>query len=281
MTRLFWRAAPRASGWWASSEGGRRITLEPLRPRTFDKDSPVTAYWLRRCDGFQVAGRRGLTTVERPVYDDDPLHPTALEVNRIRRRGTKFVPVEAVEAVCPMRRVLYLRRRPSAPTRAAVGGVSALAPYGRRAARSTASSATAVWAYGAPRARASARAGAGAAREQWPAIRQGSIAFGKATALCAAAVAAFAAAASVAVARFARSGYRWLAPRAARFAKTSIVFAGRAAGSLRDQGAREIARIKRPQVVQPLPHANELHGQPELLRDRDRDPALGGAVELR
>jgi hypothetical protein len=278
---LFWRAARRASGWWGIPKEGDEITLEPLRPRTFDKDSPVTAYWLRRCDGFEVAGRRGLTTVERAVYDDDPLHPAALEVNRIRRRGTKLVPVEAVEAVCPMRRVLYLRRRPSAPARAAVGGATALAPYGRRAARTTASSATAMWAYGAPRARASARAGAGAAREQWPAVRQGGIAFGKATALSAAAVAAFAATASVAFTRFARSAGRWLAPRAARLAKTSFAFARRAAGSLRDQGAREIARIKRPQVVQPLPHANELHGQPELLRDRDRDPALGGAVELR
>src|SRR5262249_20923043 len=166
--RLFWRDDLRASGWWAISKEGGEITLEPLRPRTFGKDSPVTAYWLRRCDGFQVAGRRGLTTVERAVYyDDDPLHPSALEVNRIRRRGPKLVPVEAVEAVCPMRRVLYRRRRPSAPTRAAVGGVSALAPYGRRAARTTASSASAMWAYGAPRVSASARAGGAAARERW------------------------------------------------------------------------------------------------------------------
>jgi len=248
----------------------------------------VTAYWLRRCDGFQVAGRRGLTTVERAVYDDDPLHPAALEVNRIRRRGTKLVPVEAVEAVCPMRRVLYLRRRPSAPARAAVGGVSALAPYGRRAVRTTASSATAMWAYGAPRVRASARAGAGAAREQWPSVRQGGIALGKATAVFAAAAAAFVAVASVAAARFLRLCFRsaWrlarrVAPHAVRGARSSFTFARGALRSLRDQGAREIARVKRPQVVQPLPHADELHGQPELLRDRDRDPALGGAVELR
>jgi hypothetical protein len=260
---------------------GDEITLEPLRPRTFDKDSPVTAYWLTRCDGFQVAGRRGLTTVERAVYDDDPLHPSALEVNRIRRRGTKLVPVEAVEAVCPMRRILYLRRRPSAPTRAAVGGVYALAPYGRRAARTTATTATALWAFGAPRVRASARAGAAAAREQWPAARHGGIAFGKASARGAAAFAAFAAAASVAFARFIRSAYRWLAPRAARLARASFAFARRGVRSLRDQGAREIARVKRPQVVQPLPDADELNGQPELLRDRDRDPALGRAVELR
>jgi hypothetical protein len=261
-------------------EGGE-ITLEPLRPRTFDKDSPVTAYWLRRCDGFQIAGRRGLTTVERAVYDDDPLHPSALEVNRIRRRGTKLVPVAAVEAVCPMRRVLYLRRRPSAPTRAAVGGVSALAPYGRRAARTTVSSASAMWAYGAPRVGASARAGGRAAREQWPTVRQGGIAFGRTTALVAAALATFVAAASVAFARFVRSAYRWLAPRAALFARASFAFARRSLRSLRDQGAREIARIERPQVVQPLPDADELHGQPELLGDRDGDAALGRAVELR
>ena len=267
--------------WVRHLKEGDEITLEPLRPRTFDKDSPVTAYWLRRCDGFEVAGRRGLTTVERAVYYDDPLHPAALEVHRIRRRGTRLVPVTAVEAVCPMRRVLYLRRRPSVPTRAAVGGVTALAPYGRRAARTTATSASALWAYGAPRVRASARAGASATREQWPAVRQGSIAFGKATAVGAALVAAFTAAASVAFARLVRSGCRWLAPRSARLAKASFVSTARGVRSLGHQGTREIARVKRPQVVQPLPHADELHGQPELLRDRDGDPALGGAVELR
>jgi hypothetical protein len=264
---------------------GGEITLEPLRPRTFDKDSPVTAYWLRRCDGFRVAGRRGLTTVERAVYDDDPLHPSALEVNRIRRRGTKLVPVEAVEAVCPMRRVLYLRRRRSPPTRAAVGGVSAIAPYGRRAARSTMTSATAMWAYGAPRVRASARAGGRAARKRWPPVRRGGIAFGKATvhatALVAAAVAMFVAVVSIAFARLVRSACRWLAPRSTRLAKAAFGSTARGVRSLGHQGTREITRVKRPQVVQPLPHADELHGQPELLRDRDRDPALGGAVELR
>jgi hypothetical protein len=30
------------------------------------------------------------------------------------RRGTKLVPIEAVEAVSPLRRVIYLRRRRSA-----------------------------------------------------------------------------------------------------------------------------------------------------------------------
>ena len=239
----------------------------------------MTAYWLRRCDGFQVAGRRGLTTVARAVYDDDPLHPTALEVHRARR-GTRLVPVEAVDAVCPLRRVLFLRRRPS-PGARAVSGVSAAAPYGRRAARATTTSLSAMWAYGAPRASASARAGAAAAREQWPAVRGGSIAFGKATAAFAAFSAALVAAAAVAGARFMRGCYRQLSPHAVRLAKTSVVLGRRAARSVRDQGAREVARVKRPQVVQPLPDAHELHGQPELLRDRDRDPALGGAVELR
>ena len=195
-------------------------------------------------------------------------------MNRVRGRGTKLLPVEAVEAVCPLRRVLFLRRRPSAPARVAVGGASVLAPYGRRAARRTATSATAMWAYGAPRARASARASARAARDQWPTLRKGGVAFGKATAVLVAAL-------SVAAAGFVRSAYRWLAPRVVRLTKSSFAFAARALRSLRDQGAREVARVKRPQVVQPLPDADELHGQPELLRDRDRDPALGGAVELR
>src|SRR5262249_276241 len=105
-------------------------------------------------------------------------------------------------------------------------------------------------------------------------LRQGGIAFAKATAVLAAVLAA-------ATWSFAVACCRWFAPRVLRLAKASFASARRGVRSVGHQSAREIARIKGPQVVQPLPHADELHGQPELLRDRDGDAALGRAVDLR
>src|SRR5437016_10719122 len=49
----------------------------------------------------------------------------------------------------------------------------------------------------------------------------------------------------------------------------------------RDERMREIASVERAQVVETLAHAEQLHGQAELLRDRDRDAAFRRAVELR
>src|SRR5437773_4150875 len=49
----------------------------------------------------------------------------------------------------------------------------------------------------------------------------------------------------------------------------------------RDECACEILRIERPEVLELLPHADQLDRQPELVRDRHRDSALRAAVELR
>src|SRR2546423_7598292 len=49
----------------------------------------------------------------------------------------------------------------------------------------------------------------------------------------------------------------------------------------RDERPREVVRIERPEVLELLPHADQLDGEPELVRDRDRDPALCAAVQLR
>ena len=47
-----------------------------------------------------------------------------------------------------------------------------------------------------------------------------------------------------------------------------------------DEGVREIAGVERPEVVQALADADQLHRQAQLLGDRERDAALRGAVEL-
>src|SRR5438105_5020707 len=52
-------------------------------------------------------------------------------------------------------------------------------------------------------------------------------------------------------------------------------------GSLRDQRARELVGVERAQVLERLAHADQLHRQAELARDRHRDTPARGAVELR
>jgi hypothetical protein len=169
-------------------ERGDEITLEPLRPRTFDEHSPVTAYWLLRCAGFRVVGRRNLTSVESAVYDDDPHRPVALRIRR-GHRGIRLVPVEAVEGVSPLERIIYLRRRRSRT----VAGLGAAARYGQRAGRASSSSVAMLSRSGSRQAlrgsrhairgsRAAAvvagrnaargsRAAAVAARRRWPTVR--------------------------------------------------------------------------------------------------------------
>src|SRR5512133_1814007 len=56
---------------------------------------------------------------------------------------------------------------------------------------------------------------------------------------------------------------------------------GTRASLTRDQCAREVLCVERPEVFELLPHADQLHGEAELVRDRDRDAALRAAVELR
>src|SRR5689334_15499421 len=48
-----------------------------------------------------------------------------------------------------------------------------------------------------------------------------------------------------------------------------------------EQGPREVVRIERAQVLERLPDPDQLDRHAELLRDRERDPALGRPVELR
>ena len=50
---------------------------------------------------------------------------------------------------------------------------------------------------------------------------------------------------------------------------------------LGDQRAREVLGVERAQILDRLADADQLHRQLELARDRQRDPAARGAVELR
>jgi hypothetical protein len=91
----------------------------------FEGRSPVARYWLSKCEGFAVTGgERGV--VEELIRDADPFVTTRLVVRTGRRRRA-VVPAEAVAAVDPAERIVFVarrrRKRPAqtAMTRAAAG----------------------------------------------------------------------------------------------------------------------------------------------------------------
>jgi hypothetical protein len=146
------------------------------------------------------------------------------------QRGSTLVPIELVEAVTPTERILYLQRKPSAASRAAVG-ISALGRHGRRAGRRTAIVLVALWRIAVPYARSTARATARASRRSWPHVRRGIFAVAQGAILLALILQALLVAASIAGARFLRFCFLAacrLAPRGARFAGGSVTLARRA-----------------------------------------------------
>jgi hypothetical protein len=92
-------------------------------PRSFGRGSPVHAYWLSCCKGFNVeADGRVLGRVEE-ILCADPVSPDALVVRTggLRRRE-RLVPVREVVAVVPATRALLMADVEAAPhTRASVG----------------------------------------------------------------------------------------------------------------------------------------------------------------
>jgi hypothetical protein len=242
-------------------EEGDEITLEPLRPRTFDKTSPVTAYWLPRCDGFEVVGGRRSAVVEHAVFDDDPLHPVALRV-RIGNKRRRLIPIDAVEAVCPLRRLLYVRRRPSVATRAGTGIVGAGARAGR-VARTTRVASSAAWRAGAPRARSAAHAAHGAALRRWPAVRRGAVVAGEAGVFVALAAAMLVVSAATMGGRLLRFGVlttRRYAPTMAALAYSASRRSSRRLGELARQA--QGARRRRPTRLVEDPESAELLDSP-------------------
>lgn len=95
----------------------------------FEGRSPVARYWLSKCEGFAVAGgERGI--VEELIRDADPFVTTRLVVRTGRRRRA-VVPAEAVAAVDPAERVVFVTRgRRKQPTRAAMTRAAAGARLG-------------------------------------------------------------------------------------------------------------------------------------------------------
>lgn len=75
----------------------------------FEGRSPVARYWLSKCEGFAVTGgTHGV--VEELIRDADPFVTTRLVVRTGRRRRA-VVPADAVAAVDPAERVVFVARR--------------------------------------------------------------------------------------------------------------------------------------------------------------------------
>ena len=72
-------------------------------PHSFEGGSPVSLYWLRQCEGFNVRSGRRRGRVEDVVLDADHVHATSVVVHYGALRK-KVVPVEAVETVAVAQR---------------------------------------------------------------------------------------------------------------------------------------------------------------------------------
>jgi hypothetical protein len=95
----------------------------------FEGRSPVARYWLSKCEGFAVTGgEHGV--VEELIRDADPFVTTRLVVRTGRRRRA-VVPAEAVAAVDPAERVVFVaRRQRKQPARTAMNRAAAGARRG-------------------------------------------------------------------------------------------------------------------------------------------------------
>src|SRR5436305_4971923 len=66
-----------------------------------------------------------------------------------------------------------------------------------------------------------------------------------------------------------------------RFSATTAAGASGISVTSGEERPGEVGGIERAQVLDPLPDPDQLHRDPQLVRDRERDSPLGGAVELR
>jgi hypothetical protein len=106
--------------------GGAHVRAKHEPVLSFDRSSPVLAYWLAHCEGFGVrmpGGRRGYVEAVAFHSPDQP-RVLALRMGLLQRR--RLVPVELVEGVVPAKRLLLVGRPQTRARRiAAAGGLHA------------------------------------------------------------------------------------------------------------------------------------------------------------
>jgi hypothetical protein len=87
--------------------------------RSFEARSPVSRYWLARCEGFTVRNRRRVLGAVAEIGAADPLGTAEYLVVRRRpalRRRRALIPAEQVTEVIPARRTLVVDDAPSQAT---------------------------------------------------------------------------------------------------------------------------------------------------------------------
>src|SRR5262245_2234145 len=151
------------------NRGGMPVTMEVDRTRSFDRSSPVHAYWLARCEGFEVRSGKEYGVVEDVTLDSasQALYLT-VKFGLARRRE---VAADAVESVVPAEELLVLEGAPEPPPR--------VAPAARKAANlgRSGAEAGAKASLGAASRAAQATAVAGAAA--WSGTRRSAVATGR------------------------------------------------------------------------------------------------------
>jgi hypothetical protein len=279
------------------------------RARSFDRSSPVHAYWLAHCEGFAVRTGRREGVVEEVELDLAQERAAALVVRYGPLRRVRLAP-ESVDVVVPDEELLVVPAAEAPPSRVAPlasqarerasasarAGAHATGRAGSALGRTIAAVAAAIWL-------ATGRAGAWTKATLWPALRRGSSAAWRQAVL-----------ASIAVARGTRRGAMvawrelqrfaaWLSPRAgalarrtaagvrsgaaaaaawasaaadavARWVRTNGPPARRAAGRLVSSGAASAGPrpAEQAETVEP-PHVEQPELEPAALPERSPRPA--------
>jgi hypothetical protein len=219
--------------------------------RSFDRSSPVHAYWLARCEGFSVRSGRREGVVEEVELDLAQERAAALVVRYGPLRRSRLTP-DAVDAVVPGEELLVVPAEEAPPSRIAplarqaTERAAASARAGARASdgavsafvRHTIRGAAAVW-------RATRQAQRWTSLTLWPAVRRRSRAAWRRTRVAWAAGADATRRASSAAWRLLRRLARWLAPRAAATARTAAAAARTAAGTAAASVAAAAAAVVR------------------------------------
>jgi hypothetical protein len=195
------------------------------RARSFDRSSPVHAYWLAHCEGFAVRTGRREGVVEEVELDLAQERAAALVVRYGPLRRVRLAP-GSVDLVVPDEELLVVPAADAPPSRVAPlasqardkasvsarVGAHATGRAGSALGRTVAAVAAAVWL-------ATGRVGRWTRATLWPALRRGSSAAWRHAVLAAVAVARGARRGAASASRELQRFSVWMSPRAAALSR--------------------------------------------------------------
>jgi hypothetical protein len=267
--------------------------------RSFDRSSPVHAYWLAHCEGFAVRTGRREGVVEEVELDLAQERAAALVVRYGPLKRIRLAP-ESVDVVVPDEELLVVPAAEAPPPRVAPlasqarerasvsarAGAHATGRAGSAFGHTVAAVAAAVWF-------ATRRAGSWTRTTLWPAVRRGSSAAWHHTVLASIAVARATRRGAAAARRELQRFGAWLSPRAAALgrrtatgtraaAATAVAWASSVADAVarwvRTNGPparRAAGRLVSSGVasVRPAPAEHGPSSEPEPVEQPELEPA--------